>query len=94
MNESTVAVREREPDSDELLVDSSKKDEAKHRHIMDICITISGFVIIVLFGFGEWIIVIKDDASNTELVKNFFSLVNSAVMLILGYLFGARKQYT
>jgi len=97
MSDDVTAVREKEPDSNDLLADTGKKDEAKHRHRMDYCITICGFAIILLFALGEWLIVTnlvtESAAQDSELLKSFFGLVNSAVMLILGYLFGARKQY-
>lgn len=99
MNDDVTPIREKEPDSNELLADTGKKDEAKHRHRMDYCITICGFAIILLFALGEWLIVTNvinkttETVQDPELLKSFFALVNSAVMLILGYLFGARKQY-
>ena len=67
-----------------------KGSEVRHRHSMDKWITIGGFILIFLFGLGEFVLVVVN--KNSEWIKEFFSHAGSASMLILGYLFGSRKQ--
>jgi hypothetical protein len=73
-----------------LSAKSVKQQRLQHELRKDTIVTVSGYVLVLLLMAGALMVIFR--VSESELSKTYLNLTSSAVMLVLGYLFGARTR--
>ncbi|MDR2427276.1 MAG: hypothetical protein LBD46_08900 [Endomicrobium sp.] len=68
------------------------REDAKQKHsaTMDKAISLMGLVLLCIFVIFAFIMCII--SNNVSLTEKFISMISSAVLLIIGYLFGSKEK--